>query len=312
MVAYAASPDHTVVLPAGRGRIHCRGSKLTFAKATPGSVDRRYTCQGGAAPSTTSTSTTTTTAPPVPAPPTPSTSPPSTPPSGGILFAHGFDLSDQLLTNEYAYWNPGARDAHVSPDWEMTSGSLFVRGNAAWSGVPDTVEPNATSSNGTDSAVFRLTTKRDDFGDVGVAFDLVNARLLSTADTPAVDWDGIHIFLRYQSEESLYYASVNRRDGTVVMKKKCAGGPDNGGTYYELTSYQSGHPIPFGARQRVGATVRNNPDGSVTLSLVRDGVTLQTATDRGVGCKPITTPGKVGIRGDNDEFSVDNFSVASL
>ena len=62
----------------------------------------------------------------------------------------------------------------------------------------------------------------------------------------------------------------------VVLKKKCIGGPDNGGTYYELTdggdAYVGGHPIPFGARQHVGATVRNNADGSVTLTLEREGV----------------------------------------
>jgi hypothetical protein len=40
--------------------------------------------------------------------------------------------------------------------------------------------------------------------------------------------------LRYRSEQSLYYPSVNRRDGQVVVKKKCAGGPFNGGTYDTL------------------------------------------------------------------------------
>ncbi|MBK9102893.1 MAG: hypothetical protein IPM90_15765 [Austwickia sp.] len=38
-------------------------------------------------------------------------------------------------------------------------------------------------------------------------------RMTSTAPTPQVAWDGVHLFLRHQSEYSLYYASVARRDG---------------------------------------------------------------------------------------------------
>ena len=240
--------------------------------------------------------------------------PPTDP--GLPLFSSTFDGTDGLVTNEYAYWNPDAQDARVSPDWELTSGSLFNRNQEGWTGAPDTVEPNATSSNGTDSGVFRLTTRRHDFGDVAVSFDLTNERLGFTVDTPPVAWDGVHIFLRYQNEKHLYYASVNRRDGTVVIKKKCVGGTDNGGTYYELSDggdpYVAGHPIPFGTRQHVGATVRNNADGSVTLTLLREGVVLARATDRGIGCAPIVAAGKVGIRGDNDAFTVDDFTVAGL
>jgi len=215
-----------------------------------------------------------------------------------------------LVTNEYAYWNPTLSSSVQSKDWEMTSGSLFSTGTALWTGTPDTANPNATSSNGTDSAVFRLTSKRADFGNVAVAFTVHNNGLTSTASTPPVAWDGLHIFLRYQSEYQLYYASVNRRDGHVVIKKKCAGGASNGGTYYELGPGEvSGHAIPFGTDQRVGASVVNNPDGTVTLTLNVDGTTLVTAVDNGVGCAPITAAGKVGIRGDNDDFTVTGFTV---
>jgi hypothetical protein len=216
-----------------------------------------------------------------------------------------------LVTNEFAYWNPGLSSSVSSPDWEMTSGSLFSTGTALWTGRPDTVNPDATSSNGTDSAVFRLTTKRADFGNVAVTFTLHNNGLTSTASTPPVDWDGVHIFLRYQSEYQLYYASVNRRDGHVVLKKKCPGGPSNGGTYYELAPEISGHPIPFGTDQAVGASAVNNADGSVTLSLSLDGTTVVSATDNGVGCAPLTSAGKVGIRGDNDDFTFSAFSVTA-
>ena len=230
----------------------------------------------------------------------------------GPLWAAAVPATPGLVTNEYAYWNPQDPTAVRSPDWELTSGSLFSTGSALWTGRPDTANPNATSSNGTDSAVFRLTTRRADFGDVAVDFTLHNNALTSTTSTPPVDWDGVHIFLHYQSEYELYYASVNRRDGHVVIKKKCAGGPSNGGSYYELGPGEvRGHAIPLGTDQRVGATVVDNADGSVTLTLRLGGVTVVTATDAGVGCAPITAPGKVGVRGDNDDFTVTGFTVTA-
>jgi hypothetical protein len=99
----------------------------------------------------------------------------------------------------------------------------------------------------------------------------------------------------------------------VVIKKKCPGGPSNGGTYYELGPGEvANHPIPFGTDQKVGAAVVNNADGSVTLTLSLSGTRIITATDTGVGCSPITQAGKVGIRGDNDNFTFSGFTVNAL
>jgi hypothetical protein len=39
---------------------------------------------------------------------------------------------------------------------------------------------------------------------------------------PIVEWTGIHLFGRYQSENNLYVVSF-RLDGTIVMKKKIKG-----------------------------------------------------------------------------------------
>jgi hypothetical protein len=225
------------------------------------------------------------------------------------LLSDSFGGGDGLITNEYAYWNPSDPSSVVSPVWELDSGSLFRRGGAGWTGVPDDRSPDATSSSGNNSAVFRLTTRRSDFGDVSVSFRLRNDGLSSTGSTPPVDWDGVHVFLRYQSEFSLYYASVNRRDGTVVIKKKVPGGPDNGGTYYELTPYVA-HAVPYGQWQNVTATVRN-VTGGVQITLSADGVVLAQAVDRGVGGPAITSPGKVGLRGDNANVSIDDFTVTA-
>ncbi len=248
----------------------------------------------------------------LPPPPSPTPAPSPTPtPSPTTLLSDTFSLPDGLITNEFAYWNPSLPTARLSPTWEMTSGSLFVRGGAAWTGVPDAIAPDATSSTGTNSAVFRLTTRRSDFGDVAVRLALRNDGLSTTASTPATAWDGVHVWLRYQSEESLYYASVNRRDNTVVIKKKVPGGPSNGGTYYQLA--QGTLAVPYGAWQQVRATVRNEPGGAVTIQLYQNDRLLVSATDNGsIGGPPITAAGKVGIRGDNANFQFDDLTVEAL
>lgn len=215
---------------------------------------------------------------------------------------------DGLVTNEWAYWNRAAAAAVTSPDWEMDSGSLFARSGSYWSGRPDDRTPDATSSTGTNSAIFRLTSRRHDLRDTNVDLSLLVRGMTTTPSTPAVDWDGIHLFLRYQNEQNLYYASVARRDGHVVLKKKCAGGSSNGGTYYTLAEL-SGKKVAPNAWRRVGASVKTLADGSVELSLRQDGSTILRAVDRGTGCAPITTAGAVGIRGDNTEFEFREFTA---
>ncbi len=251
-------------------------------------------------------------APGAPSPPIASFPAGPTPASGWILFEDDFDGPDGLLTNEYSQWNPGSPQATPSSRWEMTSGSLFSRNGSAWTGVPDgcaSSSPHSTPCTASD--VFRLNTAEDDFGDVTVSMDLLNNRLSSSPRTPPVAWDGVHIWLHRQSEFSLYYASFNRRDGQIVIKKKCPGGSENGGTYYVLPGgVQPGHPIPFGVVQHLAARIDDEPGGSVTVTMYRDGARLLSATDEGIGCAPITAPGSVGVRGDNDDFEFDRFTVA--
>ena len=55
--------------------------------------------------------------------------------------------------------------------------------------------------------------------------------------------------------------------------------------------------------------MRNNADGSVTIAAYINGVLVKSVTDAGTGCAPITAPGATGIRGDNAEFTFDNFTV---
>lgn len=229
-----------------------------------------------------------------------------------VLFKPTFGASG-LVTNEFTYWNPTDPKRAESPDWEMTSGSLFARNGGGYSGAVDDGSPDARSATTTGSSIFRLNTRNYSFGDVQVSMKLNIASLTSTIRTPTVDWDGVHIFLHYQSQYELYYASVARRDGHVVIKKKCLGGPSNGGAYYALGHSEiSGMKFPLDTWQEVGATVRTNADGSVTLTLQRNGKDISSATDTGIGCAPISAAGATGIRGDNTEFQFSDFTVTEL
>jgi hypothetical protein len=95
-----------------------------------------------------------------------------------------------------------------------------------------------------------------------------------------------------------------------VIKKKCQGGSSNGGTYYTLAD-RSGYGIPYGRWQNVAASVQN-VSGGVNLKLHREGVQLLSVTDKGTGCAAITSNGATGVRGDNDNFQFDDFTVVSL
>jgi hypothetical protein len=240
------------------------------------------------------------------------TTAPAPPPPSTILMQDAFTQKDGLITNEYAHWNPDSAGIITSLNWDVTSGSLFASGGAAWTGVPDDKSPDLTSTDGNNSAIFRATTQRKDFGDVAVSFDVMNQGLTSTPSTPPVDWDGLHIFLRYQSETSLYYATVNRRDNTMILKKKVAGGSSNGGTYYNMTP-ATPYTVKYNTWQKIKATVKNNADGSVSIQVYANDVLVLSAKDSGLGGTPaIRDPGRVGIRGDNANLKFDNFLVTSL
>jgi hypothetical protein len=228
-----------------------------------------------------------------------------------LLFAAHFPRAG-LDTNEYAYWNPGDPKARRNADWELTSGTLYARGGNGWTGIPDDeADPDAGSSNGTDSAIFRLTTRRANFADVSVRLRLHLVGLLTTPTTPAEPWDGVHVWLRYRSQRSLYYVSVSRRDGTAVIKKKCPGGPDNGGTYVDLSAYVP-HAAPPGSGQTVRVDVRTTGTNTVRIDYWSNRRHLLSALDHGQRCPAITTPGKIGLRGDNADFEFGHLTVSAL
>jgi hypothetical protein len=242
---------------------------------------------------------------------------------------------DGLITNEYALFNPEDHAAVHSADWEMTSGSLYGRGGSFWTGQPDECEPNAKSSSCTNSAVFRLDSKATFSGNIRVSLALMQLGEIHNTSCNQNDtcWHGTHVWLRYQNEYNLYYASVNRADGQVVIKRKVPCGNDNDGTYFVLGSYV---PHDFHANQwsRYDVTVQTNFDRSVTIKLydtdVSRTVPVTTGTDRGginphwsATCNtpgrynssrynPITSAGGIGIRGDYASFMFRDLTVSRL
>ena len=217
---------------------------------------------------------------------------------------------DRLLTNEYAHRNPADGRVARSPDWEVTSGSLFLSDGAGWTGPPDAASPDAGSTSGTGSSVFRVTTRRGDFGDALVTLRVKNAGLTGQGRMPPADTDGIHVFLRWHSEEDLYVASLNRRDGQIVIKKKSPGGDVNGGTY--VTLGQTGYTVPYGRWQTFRVWVENTAGRTATIGVGDGRRTLIKVVDRGQTAPVNLTPGAVGLRGDNCDFRFDRFRVVPL
>jgi hypothetical protein len=226
-------------------------------------------------------------------------------------FAPATSGPDRLVTNEYAHWNPGASDARRSPDWDMTSGSLFVRNGAGWSGPPDPGTPDARSSTGTGSSVFRMNTRRTDFGDVQVTLRIRTLRFVDGAGrAPTAPTDGVHLLLRRHDQTELYAASLNRRDGLLVVKKKLTGGTENGGTY--VTLRQVRHPFQFGTWQTFDVRVTSRGRARVTVAVSQNGRRLLEAVDDGAHGPPITRPGSIGLRADNCEFEFQSLRARPL
>ena len=231
--------------------------------------------------------------------------------SDDALLRDSFDGPDGVITNEYAYYNPWDSDAASSETWEAENGTMFRRSGTLWTGVPDSGDVDRLSQERNGSQQARFWTRRSDLGDVTVSMRLRHERYTDGHDGAEThSWDGVKLWLRRGGRTgsfALYTAEVNRRQGNVMIQKKCAGSDE----YTVLAQSAPGsHPALAGRWERVAGTVRTNDDGSVSLALVRSGRTLLTARDAGAGgCAPITAAGRVGIRSDNTQFSVDDFEV---
>lgn len=136
--------------------------------------------------------------------------------------------------------------------------------------------------------------------------------------------NGVLLFNRYQSGDSLYYAGI-RVDGAVVIKKKYQG------TYYTLATkaYFAGakydrtaNPtlLPQATWIGIRTEVTTTPEGSALIVLSLDegktGVwkeVLRATDTKGVyGADVITNAGYAGIRTDFMDVSFDDYRITAL
>jgi hypothetical protein len=232
--------------------------------------------------------------------------------SDDLLFEAEFDGSDRLLTNEFAFRHPDSPDAVVSPQWFVTSGSLFVRADAATNGTLDDREANPDSTTGTNSAVFRAYTKHRFRPSYRVTFEV---RVEPPRQVPGLrpaPWDGLHLMVDANSPEAAYYVSLYRRNGQAVIKKKTPGGSVAGGSYAPLSRYVPCHIEP-GRWTEVRIDVRSAGRRAVTIDLYENGTLLTTATDQAsLSGTPPFNEGRLGIRADKTNFEIREFRVEAL
>lgn len=236
---------------------------------------------------------------------------PSTPepPDAGPVWRATFP-DDGLVSNERAYRDPDDPDVTRSRDWIVTSGSLFADDGAGTSGSIDGGSPDARSKDDTGSAVLRAVTRRT-FGDVRVDLDLRVEDMTTTKRTPAVDFDGVHLFVRYASGENLYSVDLCRRDGTATIKRKSPNeDSENGGDYVTLA--EGPLECPTEEWRPMAVTVADVEDG-VSITLLDGDREVLSVVDDGDGSPaPLTGPGRIGLRGDNTRFSFRDLTVTAV
>jgi hypothetical protein len=249
-----------------------------------------------------------------------------------VLMAAQFqrtNRSNGLITNEYAGWHPSDRSAAHSAVWRSDGGSLFSvagtnasgqTGGLGYTGTIDSAYADKYSQAHTHSNKMRFWTRQGGFANIRI-----DADLNPVAWDPAApaNWSGFKFYLRRQLDataSAFYTVEPEIKDGHIYIQKKCLGDTGGGnftgdGTYYILAQKRV-HEAALGSWREVGAAVRTNGDGSVTLSLYRDGGLALQATDQGTradgtGC-PALGPGHVGFRSDYLQYYLDNWTVTAL
>ena len=227
----------------------------------------------------------------------------------------------------------GSEVSSANPDWWLSSGGYFY---VASSGAASTVigslpvedrwrliynknNPIDTDGGYHPQNIFRLTTRSQWQNFTEQAYFLIKANNLSTS-TNRNESNGLFLFNRYESAQTLYYTGV-RVDGAAVIKKKIDG------TYYTMATQQifpgiysqtsTPNLLPMNEWIGLRSIVQTNPDRSVAVSLYTDiGKTgnwqeVLSAIDDGMkyGGAPILSPGYVGIRTDFMDVEFDDFQV---
>lgn len=243
--------------------------------------------------------------------------PKNIPPPSKVIFSDSLGGENRLVTNEFVHWSK-TPCPYTSSSWDMTSGTLLIKNGAGYSGIP-TIESGIAcdSSAKTNSAIFRLNTKKSDFSNVTISMDY-NAVAHGGGGAPSNDYDGIHIWVGYQDQYSLYAATIYRWDGIIVTKKKVpeniakCPNPSNDGCYYSLAHERTRKDITTANTwHHVSITFSTDASGLVHITTIIDGVTVADVVDTDPH-GPSYKTGAVGVRGDNTEFYFKNFTVEKI
>ncbi len=143
-----------------------------------------------------------------------------------------------------------------------------------------------------------------DFVNVAVSFTLPEQPSAQPADV-------VRVSLRRQAPDSLYEAVLDRSRGLAELRKRAPGGPGGRGVSYLLGPAAA--LVTYGDRPQVRASVVNQRDGAVTLSLYVNGSLAARAVDDGaIAGPPIRAAGAVGIKGDEGDVRFEGLEIVAL
>lgn len=248
--------------------------------------------------------------------------------SAGASFEDNFSGSSVLE-------EAGSMSESRSKNWWLNSGAKFIYSN----GIGRTVQgelsgydpwrlaykienPEDTDNGYHPQNIFRLVTRSKWKNFTQQVYFKINKDNLSSSENRNAS-NGVLLFNRYQSGQTLYYAGL-RVDGAAVVKKKL------NGTYYTMSykqvfsgSYnESSKPdlIPSGTWIGIKTDVTTNSKGEVVLKLYTDvgktgswKLVIDTKDTKGkYGKSLITNEGYAGIRTDFADVDFSNYKISQF
>lgn len=223
-----------------------------------------------------------------------------------------FDRADGRWVDSEDFWGEEDQGRSRNADWFANDGALEVRGGQAQ----------------TEDRQFRMYTWRDDLQDPSVTFDLtwhgfsggeadwrgMAIWLNRTACTPVPECDAVND----PEGNSGYMLRFVAADGFMIVNKKVSGDtreefPERatdfvqGGTYYWLDKV-AWEPEQ-GRTYRLEGSVSKGAGGSRVIEMRVDGERLLRVVDDGSIGGPPLTGGRVGVRGDYADMTIDDLEI---
>jgi hypothetical protein len=194
--------------------------------------------------------------------------------------------------------------------WQVTNGSLFIHDGAGYSGVPTERQSKTTCPTPGDGGSYRFRMhSAETFTDGRLSLDY---KLAARGEGKVYSYDGLHLWIRHESEHALYAVSIGRWDGRFVIKKKlplteqkCAD-PSNEGCYSELAPPVVRPGLITADAWRHAEVRTYGTDDGLAITLYIDGQKILDVIDDGRTAGRIIPRGAIGIRGDNTEFYIKN------